>query len=333
MSIVLTGAAGFIGSNLLYALNARGETDIIAVDNLTRGDKFKNLADCRFAEYFDKTALLCVLKQASWRRNVRAILHQGACSDTMESDGRYMMENNYRYSVELFQFCRDHAIPFIYASSAAVYGAGTVFEEEERSEQPLNVYGYSKALFDQYVRRHWRTKTAQVVGLRYFNVYGPRESHKARMASVAYHFLNQYLAGGHVRLFEGSGGYGAGEQLRDFVHVDDVVNINLFFLAHPAVSGIFNAGTGRAQSFNEVAVATVNAARRARGSTELTLDELRARDEIQYVSFPEGLKEKYQSYTQANLTRLKQAGYGEAMSDVGEGVSRYVSWMLGKEHR
>jgi ADP-L-glycero-D-manno-heptose 6-epimerase len=333
MTIILTGAAGFIGSNLLHALNARGETDIVTVDNLTRGDKFKNLADCRFAEYADKTSLLAMLKQASWRRNVRAVLHQGACSDTMETDGRYMMENNYRYSVELFEFCRDHAIPFIYASSAAVYGSGTVFEEEERYEQPLNVYGYSKALFDQYVRRHWGSKGAQVVGLRYFNVYGPRESHKERMASVSYHFLNQYLADGYVRLFEGSGGYGAGEQLRDFVYVDDVVNINLFFLDHPAVSGIFNAGTGHAQTFNDVAVATVNAARRARGSAQLTLDELRAREEIQYVSFPQGLKEKYQSYTQANLSCLQRAGYNAAMSDVSQGVSRYVSWMLAKEKR
>ncbi|MFN0317764.1 MAG: NAD-dependent epimerase/dehydratase family protein, partial [Burkholderiales bacterium] len=191
MTIVLTGAAGFIGSNLLRALNARGETDIVAVDNLTRGDKFKNLADCRFAEYFDKTTLLSVLKQANWGRNVRAVLHQGACSDTMQTDGRYMMENNYRYSVDLFEFCREHAIPFIYASSAAVYGSGTVFGEEEQYERPLNVYGYSKALFDQYVRRHWASKAAQVAGLRYFNVYGPRESHKERMASVAYHFLNQ----------------------------------------------------------------------------------------------------------------------------------------------
>ena len=333
MTIILTGAAGFIGSNLLHALNGRGETDIIAVDNLTRGDKFKNLSDCRFADYFDKTNLLAILKQASWRRKVRAVLHQGACSDTMETDGRYMMENNYRYSAELFEFCRDHGIPFIYASSAAVYGSGTVFEEEDRYEQPLNVYGYSKALFDQYVRRYWGSRVAQVVGLRYFNVYGPRESHKARMASVAYHFLNQYLADGHVRLFEGSGGYGAGEQLRDFVYVDDVVNINLFFLDHPEVSGIFNAGTGQAQTFNDVAAATINAARRCRGDAELSLDELRAREEIQYVSFPQGLKEKYQSYTQASLSRLRRAGYGTAMSDVNKGVSRYVPWMLGKEQR
>ena len=214
-----------------------------------------------------------------------------------------------------------------------MYGAGAVFEEEERHEQPLNVYGYSKVLFDQYLRRRWERRGAQVVGLRYFNVYGPRESHKGRMASAAYHFLNQYLDGGHVCLFEGSGGFSAGEQLRDFVHVDDIVNINLFFLDHPDVSGIFNAGTGRAQTFNEVAVASVNAARRDRGDTELSLDELRAREEIKYVSFPEGLKEKYQSYTQANLSRLRQAGYRAAMSSVEEGVSRYVPWMLGRKQR
>ncbi len=333
MTILLTGAAGFIGSNILHALNARGDTDVIAVDNLMRGDKFKNLSNCRFADYYDKSVLLATLKHAPWRRKLRAVLHQGACSDTMESDGRYMMENNYRYSVELFDFCREHAIPFIYASSAAVYGSGTVFEEDDTYEQPLNVYGYSKALFDQYVRRHWNDRGAPVVGLRYFNVYGPRESHKARMASVAFHFLNQYLADGYVRLFEGSGGYDAGEQLRDFVYVDDAVKVNLFCLDHGEVAGIFNVGTGRAQTFNEVAAATINAARRDRGDAEYSLDELRVKEEIQYVAFPEGLRNKYQSYTQANLSRLLQAGYGAAMSSVNEGVSRYVPWLLGREQK
>ncbi|MBM3396176.1 MAG: ADP-glyceromanno-heptose 6-epimerase [Betaproteobacteria bacterium] len=327
MTLIVTGAAGFVGANLLHALNARGETDIFAVDNLTRGDKFRNLTDCRFADYFDKDDLLGVLRDAPWRGQVRAVLHQGACSNTMENDGRYMMRNNYRYSVELFEFCRVRHIPFIYASSAAVYGAGTVFEEGEQYDAPLNVYGYSKALFDQYLRRHWAARGAQVVGLRYFNVYGPRETHKGRMASVAFHFFNQYRERGNVRLFEGSGGYADGEQRRDFIHVDDIVKVNLHFLDHPDRSGIFNVGTGRAQTFNEVALATVNAARALRGDTALSLDELRARGEIEYTPFPEGLREKYQSYTQADLTRLRTAGYESPMCTVEEGVGRYIPWL------
>lgn len=327
MTILLTGAAGFIGANLLHALNARGETDIITVDNLTRGDKFRNLAGCRFADYYDKDRLLGALREAPWRGRVRAVLHQGACSNTMENDGRYMMENNYRYSVELFEFCRERRIPFIYASSAAVYGGGTVFEEEDRLEAPLNVYGYSKALFDQYVRRRWNERGAQVAGMRYFNVYGPRETHKGRMASVSFHFFNQYRAEGRVRLFEGSGGFADGEQLRDFIHVDDAVAVNLHFLDHPEQSGIFNVGTGRAQSFNDVAVATINAVRLQRGDEALTLDDLRARGEIEYIAFPDGLKDKYQSYTQANLSRLRKTGYTALMSSVEEGVARYVPWL------
>lgn len=328
MTIILTGAAGFIGASLLKALNARGETDIVAVDNLTRADKFRNLAGCRFADYYDKDDFLDALRQAEWSSRVRAVLHQGACSDTMATDGRYVMRNNYRYSVALYEFCQERRIPFIYASSAAVYGAGTVFEEEDRLEVPLNVYGYSKALFDQYVRRQWHLRSAQVAGMRYFNVYGPRESHKGRMASVSYHFFNQYRAEGRVRLFEGSGGYADGEQLRDFVYVDDAVAVNLFFLDHPAQSGIFNVGTGRAQTFNAVAAATVNAVRRQRGESALALDELRSRGDIEYIAFPDGLKDKYQSYTQADLTRLRRSGYTAPMCSVEEGVARYVPWLL-----
>ncbi len=217
--IVVTGAAGFIGSNLVKALNDRGEDDIIAVDNLTRGDKFRNLVDCRIADYLDKEEFLRKLGVGAYDGELTAVLHQGACSDTMESNGRYMMENNYRYSAELLDFCQAEEVPFIYASSASVYGAGTVFREDPAHERPLNVYGYSKFLFDNLVRRRWSDNTTQVVGLRYFNVYGPREAHKGRMASVAFHFFNQYRAEGRVKLFEGSGGFDAGEQRRDFVSV------------------------------------------------------------------------------------------------------------------
>ena len=243
---VLTGAAGFIGSNLLEALNARGVTNILAVDNLERGDKFVNLVGCEFADYLDKRDFLDRLARGDFDRSIDAVIHQGACSDTMESNGRYMMENNYRYSLALLDFCQDEEIPLLYASSAAVYGGGPVFREAAEHEAPLNVYGYSKQLFDQVVRRRLPDATAPVVGFRYFNVYGPNESHKGKMASVAWHFARQFREHGKVRLFEGSGGYADGEQRRDFVSVEDVVRINLDFLDHPERSGIFNCGTGRA---------------------------------------------------------------------------------------
>jgi ADP-L-glycero-D-manno-heptose 6-epimerase len=328
MTIVVTGAAGFIGSNLVKALNERGETDIVAVDNLTRGDKFRNLVDCRIADYVDKEEFLSRLTAGAYDGEVAAVLHQGACSDTMEGDGRYMMENNYRYSAELLEFCQSEEIPFIYASSASVYGAGPVFREEPACERPLNVYGYSKFLFDHLVRRRWQDNTAQVVGLRYFNVYGPREAHKARMASVAFHFFNQYRAEGCVKLFEGSGGYAAGEQRRDFVSVDDVIAVNLHFLGQPESSGIFNLGTGHAQTFHDVAVATVNAVRAGRGEPALDLRQMLALKLLEYVPFPPGLKEKYQSYTQADLSRLRAAGYRAPFLSVEEGVGRYVAWLL-----
>jgi ADP-L-glycero-D-manno-heptose 6-epimerase len=209
MYIVVTGAAGFIGSNLVKALSDRGEHEVLAVDDLKQGDKFVNLVDSDIADYLDKDDFLRELANGAFDGALAAISHQGACSDTTETDGRYMMQNNYRYSRELFEFCIDEEVPFVYASSAAVYGAGPDFREERECESPLNVYGYSKFLFDEYVRRNWPERSSQVVGLRYFNVYGAHEQHKGRMASVAFHFFNQYRASGKVRLFEGSGGYAA----------------------------------------------------------------------------------------------------------------------------
>jgi ADP-L-glycero-D-manno-heptose 6-epimerase len=323
MYYVVTGAAGFIGSNLVKALNARGITDIIAVDNLARGDKFRNLVDCEIADYFDKEDFLEALDAGNFNGEFSAVFHEGACSDTTETDGRYMMRNNYRYSRTLLEFCLADEVPFIYASSAAVYGASTTFRESRECEAPLNIYGYSKFLFDQWVRARLPEVTTQVVGLRYFNVYGEREQHKGRMASVAYHFFNQYRTTGAVRLFEGSGGYGDGEQRRDFVSVEDIVRINLYFLDHPDKSGIFNAGTGAAQSFNDVAVAAVNACRRDRGEAPLTLAEMQRQGIIRYIPFPEELKGKYQSYTQADVTALRAAGYAEPFLTVEQGVTRY----------
>jgi len=214
---IVTGAAGFIGSNIVRALNARGEREIIAVDNLTRGEKFHNLVDCEIADYYDKTAFLAALESGQFDGAIEAVLHQGACSDTVETDGRYMLDNNYRWSLELLEYCQSEEIPLVYASSAAVYGGGGVFRESREFERPLNVYGYSKFLLDQFVRRQMQGRTAPIVGLRYFNVYGAGERHKGRMASVAMHFFDQYRAHGKVRLFAGSDGYGDGEQLRDVV--------------------------------------------------------------------------------------------------------------------
>lgn len=327
MSTIVTGAAGFIGSNLVKALNERGITDIIAVDNLTKADKFKNLVDCHIADYLDKNDFLERLMSGQFDGDVEAILHEGACSDTMETDGRYMMENNYRYSLALLDWCQDQEVQFLYASSAATYGGSNVFKEERQYEAPLNVYGYSKFLFDQIVRKRLPEASSQIAGFRYFNVYGPRESHKGRMASVAFHHFNQYQAEGKVKLFEGCDGYGNGEQQRDFVYVGDVAKVNLFFLDHPEKSGIFNLGTGRAQSFNDVAEATVNSCRALEGKPALGLDALREQDLVEYIPFPEALKGKYQSFTQADLTKLRAAGYDAPFHTVAQGVGEYVQFL------
>ncbi len=328
MYVVVTGAAGFIGSNLVKALNARGEADIIAVDNLTQADKFRNLVDCDIADYVDKEEFSARVLNGDFDDDIAAIFHQGACSDTTASDGRYVLRNNYRYSVTLLEHCQDNDIPFLYASSAAVYGAGTVFCEERAQEVPLNVYGYSKSLFDQYVRRLLPERTAQIAGFRYFNVYGPREAHKGRMASVAYHFFEQYRRDGRVQLFEGSGGYPDGEQRRDFIHVDDVVDANLDFYDNGERSGIFNLGTGNAATFNAVAHATINACRGIAGDPPRPFDELIRDGTITYVPMPEALHGKYQSFTQADLTRLRAAGYAAPMLGIDEGIPRYVESLI-----
>ena len=327
MYTIVTGGAGFIGSNLVKALNERGVDQIIAVDNLTRADKFKNLVDCEIVDYIDKQEFIERLLAVHFDGDVDALFHQGACSDTMEADGRYMMENNFRYSLGMLDWCIDQEVQFLYASSAATYGGCSGFREERPFEAPLNVYGYSKFLFDQVVRQRLPEASSQIVGFRYFNVYGPRESHKGRMASVAFHHYNQFRSEHKVKLFEGCDGYANGEQKRDFVYVGDVTSVNLYFLDHPEKSGIFNLGTGRAQSFNELAVANVNSCRALAGEPKQSLEELLKQGFIEYIPFPDALKGKYQSFTQADLAKLRKAGYEAPFASVEQGVAQYVNWL------
>jgi ADP-L-glycero-D-manno-heptose 6-epimerase len=331
MHIVVTGAAGFIGANLVRALNARGERNVIAVDRLDGSDKFLNLVGCDLADYLDADEFAERLEAGDFDGELSAILHQGACSDTMERDGAFMMRNNHRYSSRLLDYCQNDDVPFLYASSASVYGGGTTFVESREHEGPLNVYAWSKALFDDRVRRTLPDRTAPIAGFRYFNVYGPYEAHKGRMASVVWHFFHQLRADGQVRLFEGTGGIANGEQRRDFVSVEDVVRVNLDFLDHPERSGIFNVGSGRAETYNAVAAAVVNAVRGADGKPASSVEALVREGAIAYVPFPPALAGKYQNYTKADLTKLRAAGYREPTVALDEGVRRYVEWMMARE--
>ena len=312
--IIVTGGAGFVGSNLVMALNQRGHSDIIVVDDLKDGTKFKNLVDAEIADYKDKDLFLQQLLAPNHSFGpVEAVFHNGACSDTTEWNGQYMMSVNYEYSKVLLDYCQTRGIPFIYASSAAVYGGGKVFKEERGHEAPLNVYGYSKFLFDHYLRRRIKTGLkSQVVGFRYFNVYGPREQHKGKMASTAFHFNNQVLADGKCRLFKGSDGYKDGEQRRDFIHVDDVCALNLWFWEHPKVSGICNLGTGRSQTFNDVAKAVI---------------KHHGKGKIEYIPFPDLLKGRYQSFTEADMSNVRAAGCEHQFMTVEEGVAKYMEWL------
>jgi ADP-L-glycero-D-manno-heptose 6-epimerase len=311
--IIVTGGAGFIGSNIVKQLNQQGVDDILVVDDLTDGTKFVNLTDCQIADYLDRDDFLVRIKNNDFsKEKIQAVFHQGACAVTTEWDGRYMMQNNYEYSKTLLHYCLTHKIPFIYASSAAIYGANTNFSEQLENEKPINVYGYSKYLFDQYVRRILPTVTNQIVGLRYFNVYGPNEQHKGSMASVAFHLNKQLLNGEEVKLFEGSDGYKPGEQRRDFVYVADVAKVNLWFWQHPDKRGIFNVGTGKSQTFNELANAVI---------------AWHKRGKIKYIPFPDKLKESYQSFTEADISKLREAGYKEEFKNVAEGVKEYLTLM------
>lgn len=315
--IVVTGGAGFIGANLVKALNARGRSDVMVVDDLTDGTKFVNLADCTLGDYQDKrdfrTRVQAELRgESGGLPAIEAIFHEGACSDTTEWDGRFMLDNNFEYSKDLLHFCQKRGIPFLYASSAATYGGSEIFREAPEFEKPLNVYGYSKLLFDQYVRQHWDRFTSQVVGFRYFNVYGPREQHKGKMASVAYHHHTQVSQGQNPRLFGAWDGYAAGMQSRDFIYVGDVVDVNLWFLDHPQRAGIFNLGTGRAEPFKAIADSVI---------------DFHGKGDIDFIDFPDELKGRYQSYTRADISRLREAGYNAEFKTVAEGVRAYLEWL------
>jgi ADP-L-glycero-D-manno-heptose 6-epimerase len=332
--VVVTGAAGFIGSNIIKGLNQRGLTDIIAVDDMTQGDKFRNLADLQIADYVDADVFYDDFAAGAMGQ-VEAVFHEGACSDTMELNGKYMMQNNFATSVKLYQACQKRGARLLYASSAATYGGSDTFREDPAFERPLNVYGYSKLLFDQRMRREcglefqraFAGKTMQVVGFRYFNVYGPREQHKGRMASVAFHQFNQFKLEGKVKLFGEYGGYAAGAQLRDFVFIDDVVAVNLWFFDHPGISGIFNLGTGRAQPFNDVATSVVNTLRQRDGQSALSREAMLSQGLLEYVAFPDALRGKYQCYTQADLSALRTTGCKHEFADVQTGVASYVAWL------
>ncbi|WP_216782689.1 ADP-glyceromanno-heptose 6-epimerase [Candidatus Profftia tarda] len=304
--IIVTGGAGMIGSNLVKALNNIGYTDIIVVDNLQDGSKFVNLVDLEISDYIDQKQFIKKVINNNYLESIDAIFHQGACSSTTEWDGRYIMENNYQYSKTLLHFCLKRHTPFLYASSAAIYGLAKYFKEDRSFEEPLNVYGYSKFLFDQYVRHILPKVKSQVCGLRYFNVYGPREGHKGSMASIVFHLNHQARNGEDQKLFEGSDIF-----KRDFIYVTDVADVNLWFWQQ-GISGIFNCGTGRAESFKTIADAIIAYHHKSR---------------ITYIPFPDKLKGHYQIFTKADLSKLRIAGYDQSFKTITEGIREYLLWL------
>jgi len=305
--IIVTGGAGFIGSNLIEALNARGDREILVVD---RSADSRNLANLRISGFMPPDEFRRAIERDALPRQIEAIFHQGACADTTCDDRDYMMDNNFTFSTEILRFALARRIPLVYASSAAVYGASTAFAPTRENEHPLNLYGVSKLDFDNHVREVAASSESVVAGLRYFNVYGPRESHKGKMASMVYQLYRQLRTSGRARLFTGTGGYADGEQRRDFVFVGDVVRVNLALAEGAMRSGIFNVGSGQSRSFNDVAN---------------TIVERIGAGAIEYVPFPENLAGRYQSFTQADLSGLRAAGYSEKFSSLEDGIAKSVA--------
>ncbi|MBQ7703973.1 MAG: ADP-glyceromanno-heptose 6-epimerase [Selenomonadaceae bacterium] len=312
--IIVTGGAGFIGSNIVKALNDRGRKDILIVDNLGKTEKYKNLIGLKFMDYVQREDFLrFVADDELDAGEIEVIFHDGACSDTMEYDVNYMMKLNYEYSKELFHYCADNEIEFIYASSASTYGDGeNGFREIETCESALNPYAFSKLLFDRYVRQNLYEVESKVIGLRYFNVFGPQEFHKGRMASIALQMYNQIKKSGVIKLFKGTDGYLDGEQRRDFIYVKDVAKVNLWCFENEIASGVYNCGTGNATTFNAVAQAVISAL---------------GKGEIEYIDFPKELEGKYQSFTQADTRKILSAGYDGGFTDINDAVQEYCKFL------
>jgi len=311
--IIVTGGAGFIGSNLVSRLNRFGRDDIIIVDDLSDSRKIKNISDLNFCDYIDYLDFLNVIENRDYFSKIDVIFHQGACSDTTVTDANYVMKVNFDYSKKMLKWAFNQESQFIYASSASVYGMGkNGFVESRECETPLNPYAFSKFLFDQYVRTKLSMQKSQIVGLRYFNVYGPREQHKGPMVSTVFQFNKQLKDNGKLKLFKGTDGYKDGDQKRDFIYVEDVVDVNKWFFENKKISGIFNVGTGVSRSFNDLAN---------------SITKFYQFGEKEYIDFPEKLIGKYQSFTKGSLVKLRSAGYKENFITLEEGVNRYLSYL------
>ena len=317
--IIVTGGAGFIGSCVVRTLNNAGIEDIVIVDNVNTTDKWLNMRDKKYIKYVHKSEFL---QELSSYKGVSAIIHMGAQSSTVETDFDYLWKNNYEYSKSLWKYCAEKQIQFIYASSAATYGDGTEgFDDRADIDKlkPLNRYGYSKQLFDLWIKHQAAIFPKQYVGLKFFNVYGPNEYFKGSMASMIFHGYKQIQEFGKVKLFKSCNpDYKDGEQLRDFVYVKDVCDAIFWLLSHEKINGLFNVGTGRAQSFRELAEATFHA--------------LGMKANIEYIDMPEHLKNKYQYYTQAEISQLREAGYTRKFMDLEEGAEDYVLKYLNKDY-
>ncbi len=318
--IIVTGGAGFIGSALIAALNKRQITDILVVDELGTDQKWKNLRNLSFADYVEKDDFLEMVIEDKLDSSVKSVFHLGACSDTTETNASYLIKNNYEYSKLLAQWATADNIRFIYASSAATYGDGSAgfSDDQEKMEnlRPLNMYGYSKHLFDIWARRTGLLK--KIVGLKYFNVFGPNEYHKADMRSFCIKAFEQITSTGKVRLFKSyKPEYANGEQLRDFIYVKDAVDMTLFFYDNPQISGLFNIGTGKARTWNDLVKAVFAA-----------MDK---KPNIEYIEMPEQLRDQYQYYTCADITNLRKAGYNKETTPFEDAIKDYVQNYLQKD--